>query len=471
MRLTYEKNFPGIIYYLGAILQIFGVVVLFPIMASYYYNEGLEIAFLTPSVVSLSLGALLQKLGKNNEIGYPEAMVLGFLTLSVASLIASLPYLISGMFSCDLNGFINSYFEAASGLTTTGLSAISDVDALPRSILLWRSLTQWIGGLGIVMLFLAILGVPGISASYLYKGEAKSERLEPSIIHTARKLAKIYILITILCTCCYIIADVPPFIALVHALSTVSTGGFSSASSSFTNFPLFAKIFAMLFMICGATSFTIHHKIIKGNFRGAIQSVELRVMLFMLLLATFLLYPFTKSIGDAAFQATSALTTTGFFTINIKHTHPLPKLLLLFFMIVGGCSLSTAGGLKIVRFISLVKGGIWFLRKSMLPRSAIIPIKISKKVLGESEMIMIMCYFFIYIAMLTLGALTLTFYGYEPFEAIFESASAIGTVGLSMGIATQSLPIIPKVVLIAEMFVGRLEIIPLFITVAYFVKK
>jgi len=350
-----------------------------------------------------------------------------------------------------------------SGFTATGLTMFIDVENLPGSILLWRSLTEWIGGVGIIVLFLSVLYKTGTVFQNLYAAEGRTDKIAPSITGTSRRIWGIYGFYTLLSIFVLWLLSVPLFDAVNISMTTLATGGFAVTNNSIAAYPSYVGIAIIPFMILGGISFVAHMKLFKGKIKEFF-TLEVVVMLVILLLSSSFLLFFMDAYSSA-FHATSALTGTGFAISNIADWGEQSKFMLTILMVFGGGFGSTASALKIIRVIVLFYGIVWVVKKRLYPQSAVIPFKIGKKVFDDSGIRDVAIYTTAYLTILVLGAMFFMCIGFTVADSLFEVASAEGNVGLSVGITNPAMHIVGKFVLIVEMWVGRLEIIPVLVLI------
>jgi trk system potassium uptake protein TrkH len=267
------------------------------------------------------------------------------------------------------------------------------------------------------------------------------------------------------------------FEAVTHVLTSVSTGGFSTYTTSLATYTPLIQIGFIILMIFGATSFLSHKRLLTGKLRKVISNREIITFFSIAILFAFILsfhfssLVITSPIKNAFFQTFSAITTTGYSTLEISTLDPFSKLTLTTLMIMGGGAGSTAGGIKMIRVLILLAAIPWLIQRTLLSRRAVIPFKVGKKVLGERDILMVALYFFLYVLLLFSGVFIFIFLGYPFIDSVFEVSSAIGTVGLSTGITSPTLPVIGKIVLIIEMLLGRLEIFPVLAIFGVFSRK
>jgi trk system potassium uptake protein TrkH len=444
-----------------------------PIPIAVAVGEGFLVPyFLIPAVVAFAIGVLLQRFPRA-ELSLGNAMVLVTLAWILLSLFGSVPY----MFGNNMS-FIDSYFESMSGFTATGLTMISGPPGAPphtllpcpQTILLWRSLTEWVGGMGVIVLFLAALLGAGKAARKMYVAEARAERIEPSIRETARSLWKIYVLLTIIGIIGLYFTGMPLFDAVNHSMTGIATGGFTVRNTSFAGYGGPVLSIAIILMLAGAVSFAVHRKVMGGQWRELFKNVEVQLMLTLIALVTIILV-WSVGVQKALFQSTSALTGTGFSTAALSGWGDLQKGMLTVLMVIGGGYGSTSSAIKLIRTIIIVKAVLWLIKRSFLPERAVVPMKLAGRVYNESEIMETAIYAFIYVLVLVGGAIVLMMLGNPAMNAMFESASAQGNVGLSVGITSAAMPAVGKVVFIIQMLVGRLEILPVIALASFFISK
>ena len=454
-------NFKSILSYLGTILEILGILILIPIFIAWIYEENIYLNFLVPATISFILGSFLDRYFKKDELTLGSAVVLSALSFILISLIGSIPYL-------SYLPPLDAVFESVSGFTTTGLTVVVPED-LPNSLLFWRSFTQWIGGIGILIIFLLLISSPGISSYYLYQAQTSGQKIEASVSHTVKKMFKIYSIYTVVGIILLTIAGMPFFDAILHSFTSISTGGFSPKSESigFYNNPSI-EIIIILLMVLGSTSFFVHDKLFKLKFKQYVENMETRIfwiiILFFSVLVSFSFLTLNDPVRNGIFQTFSALTTTGYTTLS-SNIPNVSKSLLIILMIIGGYAGSTAGGIKLVRFGVLGKSIAWISRKISLPPTVITPFKFGKKLMKDADVTIISIFICIYILILSISSVFISFLGYPPLDSFFEVASAEGTVGLSV-IDLKPMHWSGKIVLIINMLFGRLEILP-FLTLFY----
>ncbi|MBI4175811.1 MAG: TrkH family potassium uptake protein [Candidatus Aenigmarchaeota archaeon] len=447
-------EFRSALSHLGIILEIFGILLIIPLLASVALGESINFLFIIAAAVSFVAGTLLDKKLQKKPLDSPSIMALALLGFVSVSMIGAVPYLSSA-------SLLNALFESVSGFTTTGLTAL-DPETLPAGLLFWRSFTQWIGAAGIIIAFIMLVESPGISSNYLYGDETSEEDRQPLI----RKALLAFGAYTLLGIALLSIAGMPLLDSVAHSFSGISTGGFSTRQDSISSFNSAGIEIAMIvLMVLGATSFFLHAKIFRGNFRCYPRNFETKafwifVMVFSMLMAA--------SMGpaplSAVFTAISALTTSGF-----SAAPPLAGsgiILVVILTIIGGFSASSAGGLKLVRAGAMGKAFPWIARKLSYPKEAVIPLKIGERSVKPQEFTIITLFIFMYMLVLVVSTAILSFTGMGAMDSFFLSASAAGNSAFSP-LAVESIHWVGKATLMVVMVVGRLEILPLFVFVRH----
>ncbi len=383
--------------------------------------------------------------------------------------------------------FTSAFFEAVSGFTGTGLTMALRPDLLPRTLQWWRSLMEWIGGMGVIVLMITILAGPGISAATLYYAEARAEKIHPSVRSTVRTMWWIYGLYTMLSALAFFSVGLPPWEAVNHAMTAVATGGFSLWPNSLGHYrSLAVEVVALFSMVAGAISFVVHYQMLVSGPQVLWRDLQTRWLLGALLCGTGILGallvrlgPATLAFRTAAFQYISAMTCTGFQTADLGGWPEAGKFLLTVGMVVGGAAGSTAGGIKVVRLVTLLGGVRWQLRRLLSPPDAVIPCRLGTECYSAEEIYRRLgqaaALFFLWMVFLVAGAFVLAqFYPpgrYTLADFLFEVASAQSNVGLSVGLTHPEMPTLAKLLLAFHMWVGRLEIIPALILVRILLRR
>ena len=447
----------AVLHYLGTITLSMGLLLLLPGLVSVLLNEySVTPAFLFPAILSILTGFALQKTAPKKELDLRLAFVIAALGWLLIALIGGVPYVLAA--KAEL---LDAYFEAMAGFTTTGISVFTP-SQLPQSVIFWRSLTEWIGGVGIVVLFLAIFAPTNVAAK-LYVAEARSERLEPSMARTARKIFYIYSYITLAAILALYISGASVFEAVNHALTALSTGGFSPNDDSYVGVSSQIKLVTMLFMLLGGISFALHQRWMEGNFKKFFSNIEVQAILGIVAVSSLFLYLDGIPAVDAAFTTISALTTTGFTSIDVSSLSEVSKYYLLLLMNIGGGYGATASGIKVIRFLIILKSIEWFVRKITSPRRRVMPFKIQDKIFTEKEVFSTLLFTLLYLFFLALGTFIFILLGHDLMSALFMISSAQGNNGL---VVFTDYNTIEKAVMIFHMWIGRLEIIPVLVLFA-----
>ncbi|VAX37492.1 Trk potassium uptake system protein TrkH [hydrothermal vent metagenome] len=382
-----------------------------------------------------------------------------------------------GAFPLYLSGVVETYtdalFEIASGFTTTGSTIFTDIESLPRGILFWRSLTHWLGGMGIIVLYIALLPALGTQSSQLYKAEAPGlmvERVEPRIKETAKNLWAIYFLLSFLEVIFLMLCKMPLFDALCHTFGTMATGGFSTKNASMGAYGANVQWVVLIFMVLAGVNFILHYQFLRGHFKAPWKNEEFRFYIFIILiltpiftivlkLNTFSLQPFRESL----FQIVSILTTTGYTTVNFNLWPTALQVILVILMFLGGCGGSTGGGMKVIRFLLAIKVALCSIVQAVFP-NAILPVKFNGKALEDKLIMAVLSYFIIFILLFLFGALLFSITeSCDVVTALTASLSALSNIGPGLGqvgaaenFAWISSP--GKWLLIFLMLAGRLEL-------------
>lgn len=404
-----------------------------------------------------------------NKITAKDGLAIVGISWVCLSLFGALPLYFSGV----AGSFTNAFFEVVSGYTTTGSSIFSNVEILPRGILFWRSLTQWLGGSGIIVLYIALLPALGSHTFQLYKAEAPGivvDRVDPRIKETAKNLFIVYILLTFIQVGLMCLGGMPIFDSLCHSFSTISTGGFSTKNASMGYYSPFIQWVVIIFMFLGGTNFVLHLLALKRKPDPYFRDEEFRyyfsaTAMFIVLFTAVLWYQHSTAapLRDAAFQIISITTTTGFISTDYDLWPNSLKFMLVIMMLVGGCGGSTSGGMKIIRHILALKISLRSIRQAALP-NAILPIKFNGKAFPDKIVLAVLSFFAIYTILTIVGTLFLCLAeGIDIVSAFSACAASLGNVGpgLNKVGAVQNygwLSSPGKWMLSCLMLIGRLEL-------------
>lgn len=437
-------NIPIIYKALGTLLLLEALLLGLCFGMGFYFGEVNHLTFGLPSALAAVIGALLLYFGRHaeNRMGRRDGFLIVSLTWVVFSLVGMLPFIVSGY----QPRVAAAFFETMSGFTTTGATAFTDIDALPHSILLWRSITHWIGGMGIVFFTIAVLPNMGGGDVKLFSAEAtglKIGKLHPRISTTARWLWSIYSLLTITCMAAYFFGGMGLFDALCHSLSTIGTGGFSTHTASIAWFqsPRLQWIVTLFMFLASVNSTLLYLFFIKRRVRDVLHDDELRCFLVIFFVAAFsimgiLMYAdhmdFATALRSAFFNTASLQSTTGFSDEDFMKWHPTIWLILLLISIIGACAGSTSGGLKSVRVLM-----VWRLTKAefkkMLHPHAVLPVRINNTVITSQTARTVFVFFVVYFMLIMLSTFAMVAMGLSLLDAFGLAISSFSNVGPSIG--------------------------------------
>ena len=481
-----KLNFRIIFHIMGLLLLCNGGFMLLAVLASWYYQDGVTMGISTASVSTMLSGLLLMYFTRDHrkELKQREGYIVVTFGWIFMSLSGTLPYVMTE----SIPSFTNSFFETMSGYTTTGASILNDIESIPEGILFWRSLTHWIGGMGIIVLAIAILPLLGIGGMQLFSAESPgpgTDKLKPRITDTAKRLWFIYVGFTIAETILLKAAGMSMFDAVNHALSTMATGGFSTknASAAYWNDNPLIQYILIIFMFLAGTNFVLSYFGFKGRFRRVLHDEEFRWYSGFLgvftLIAALVIY-FQADLGlssidhpmvwgeaesafrHALFQVLAIVTTTGF--VSADYTLWTPFLTVFFFgmFFLGGSAGSTSGGVKVMRHMIMIKNGLTEFKRSLHP-NAILPVRFNGKALRSEIVFNILGFFILYMLSFIIGAVVLASLGLDFTTSIGGAATSLGNVGPSFGALGpvnnfDALPAAGKWWCAFLMLIGRLEL-------------
>lgn len=455
----------------GMIMVGIGLMCLVPIIVDLIYFEFNFLGFIIPSLISIGLGLFFTKYFEeysSNKMRLKHGMIISALAWLWASVIGGAIMLLVS----DLS-FINGVFESMSALTGSGVTMYQNVEVLPHSILFFRSIEQWVGGLGIIVMTVAILTRPGTASSKLYQSEAREERLKPSIKATLMQTIKIYLIYTMLGICLYLLAGMSVFDSICNTFTIISTGGMSikNANMGFYHNDVIYLI-SIVLMILGATSFLVHYKVIKTRGKSLIQDLQFKVMISLIAIVAVILYFVSDIVPiDLLFTIVSAATTTGAsvnsFDVMIGWP-PFVLICIMALMLIGGSSGSTVGAIKLSRVIVFFKGIYKHIREILSPEGRVVPIKISKTKVNEKTVSDSGNFITLYMIFILVSWALFCLYGHDPFNSLFDTISIQGNNGVILGEINFSLEDPLKLACIFNMWSGRLEIYPVLITLRAF---
>jgi trk system potassium uptake protein TrkH len=462
---------------LGVLVMLFSTTLLPPMAVSVWYHDGEITHFSITFATALVVGVLLWWPWHKREmtIGIRDSFAVVALMWTAMSALGAIPF----MLGLHLD-FYEALFEAASGYTTTGSTVIVGLDNLSPSMLLYRTEIQWVGGIGVIVLAVALLPMLGVGGMQLYRAEVpgpfKDERMTPRIARSARSLSALYIVFTALCALCYWLAGMTPLDAVSNSFSTLSTGGYSNHDASFAYYdsPLIETI-AEVFMLIGGISFSVHFVAWRAfSLRPYGQDTQTKAFLLtvggliivtaLVLLATATEEPL-QAVRYATFEVISIITTTGYGIADFSAWPLALPVLLIFSTFVGGAAASTAGGIKVIRFVVLAKQGAVHLRRLIHPHS-LQPIRVDGRVVPEGIIESIWGFFTVYIGVFAVLMLVLMLDGLDQVTAFSAIATCINNTGPGLGAVSVNFVGVDnfgKVVCVVAMLLGRLEIFTLLV--------
>jgi len=464
---------------LGILLMLFSLTMLPPIAISLYFDDQQLNAFLHAFILTLGIGTLvwLPVKGKKRELRVRDGFVVTVLFWLVLSVSGSIPLYLS---EAPALSYVDAYFESLSGLTTTGATVITGIDALPQSILWYRQQLQWFGGMGIIVLAVAILPMLGIGGMQLYRAEApgpvKDSKLTPRITETAKTLWYIYLGLTVICALAYWLAGMSLFDAVAHSFSTIAIGGYSTHDASIGFFNNTAiELIAILFMFLSGVNFALHFTAWRSNNPLVyLRDPEFRfyaTVIGMVAITTILTLMYTRTYGPVEsiikglFEVVSIATTTGFATADFSNWPFVLPFLLFLVAFIGGCAGSTGGGMKAIRVLLIYKQGLREIKRLIHP-NAIIPVKLGKKPVPDRVLEAIWGFFSVYMFVFVVLLLMLLATGLDQVTAWSAVGACINNLGPGLGevaVHYGDLPSSAKWILCFAMLLGRLEIFTLLI--------
>lgn len=428
---------------LSFIIRMEALFMLTGIPFAIYYDEPVQpllFSALITGVVGFLIWFLFRKKIGKKGIGKREGYLIVALSWVVISAFGTLPYLISGV----IPSFTNAYFETISGFTTTGASVLNDIEALPKSLLYWRAMTQWIGGMGIIVLTVAILPFLGIGGMQLLVAEMPGitpDKLRPRITATAKRLWAIYLLFTVLEVILLWLGEMNFFDSITHSFATMATGGFSTKNDSIAGFSPYTQYIIILFMILAGTNFTVHYLGLHRKFAKVWKNQEFRVYITIFVVASLIItfgliifqeYRWEEAFRDSLFSVVSILTTTGFVTSDYLLWPSFLWMIIFLLMFVGGSAGSTGGGMKVVRLYLLFKNSWIELKRAMHPK-AIILVKFNGKSVSQDIIFNVMAFFLIYMIIFAAGTLILSIVGIDFETSVGATIATLGNIGPGIG--------------------------------------
>ena len=428
---------------LGLLLLVEGIAMLIAMAVALLYGEHDAMAFLISAVINLGSGALITLLTwkAKKDIGKREGFVIVTMVWIVFSLFGSFPYMISGA----IPNFTDAFFETISGFTTTGSSILNDIESLPHGILFWRSISQWLGGMGIIVLSLAILPVFGIGGMQLFIAEVPGptpDKISPRITQTAKTLWGIYMLFTAAETLLLWAGGMSFYDAICHGFTTMATGGFSTKQASIAHWSSpYIQYVITVFMFLAGTNFTLSYLAMKGKFSSIFKDEEFKyygiiILSFTAIITIGLLVSshlqFEPAFRDSIFQVVSIVTTTGYATADYLLWKPILTMLIFALFFFGGSAGSTGGGIKIMRIVLLSKNGYYELKRLIHPH-AIIPVKFNKHSVDSKIVTNVLAFFMLYMVIFFVSTIIFTLIEPDMESSMGAVATSLGNIGPGLG--------------------------------------
>lgn len=471
-------NYRVIFNFIGFLLILDGIAMMLGTPFSLYYGDNdILVLLLTGSVISTA-GFIIFFFTKKNrgEITKREGYIVVSIGWIIMSLFGALPFVIHGA----IPSFTDAFFETMSGFTTTGSSILNDIEAVPHGLLFWRSLTQWLGGMGFIVLSLAILPLLGIGGMQLFVAEVPGptkDKIHPRVRETAKRLWGIYVLLTALEVVLLLIGGMNLFDAINHSFTTMATGGFSTKQASIAHYNSpYIEYIIIAFMFMAGMNFSLHYFLLHRNFKQVGKNEELRFYAFLIFAFTVIIsvghfinhnIGLEKAIRESLFQVVSMITTTGYVTADYELWGVFYHALFFLMLFIGGSAGSTGGSVKVVRHLLLMKNMALELRRLVHPR-AVIPVRFNNVSVSKDIIFNIMAFLLFYLAIFVTGTIFMTLIGLDFLTAMGSVATCLGNVG--PGIATVGpvdnfahIPDIGKWVLSFLMLLGRLELFTILI--------
>jgi trk system potassium uptake protein TrkH len=466
-------NIRLILNLIGVLLILDGIFMLLGIPFSIYYGDN-DIFALAVSGAGTSILGLISFLFTRQEkkqITKRDGYVVVSLGWFIMSVFGAIPFVIHGA----IPSYTDAFFETISGFTTTGASILNDIESLPHGLLFWRSVTQWLGGMGMIVLSLAILPILGIGGMQLFVAEVPGptkDKIHPRIKETAKRLWGIYFFLTLVEAGLLYYGGMTVFDSICHSFTTMATGGFSTKQASIAHFNSpFIHYVIILFMFLAGTNFTVHYHLLHGRFSAIKKNDEFKfyftvIVIFLLIVFTGLViheYATTEqSFRDALFQVVSIVTTTGYVTSDYELWGSFFQLFFFLLLFVGGCAGSTGGGIKMVRHLLLLKNSTIELRRLIHPR-AVIPVRFNRVSIPENIISNVLAFFLFYVSIFVIGSIVMSMMGLDFKSALGSVATSLGNVGPAIGSVGPSsnfahLPAFGKWFLSLLMLMGRLEL-------------
>ena len=467
------NNYKTVFFAIGVLLVILGAFMLIPFFVQFIYDEKNN-TFLLSALVTAFIGTLLvlTNLEENKKLNLQQAFLLTTLSWLGIAIFGCLPFLLS-----NLNlSFVDAFFESMSGITTTGSTIITNLDDAPKSILIWRAILQWLGGIGVIVMAITILPLLNIGGMQLFRMESSdtAEKILPKTREITLIISIIYLALTFTCGISYWAVGMNIFDSIAHSMTTIATGGFSTYSGSIGHFqnPRI-EIISIIFIILGSIPFIAYLKFVKGDKKIFLKDAQIKGLIYILIISILLMflylmlsnkeYSFSENLRISTFNVVSVLSGTGYVTADFSSWGNFPLIFFLFLMFIGGCAGSTTCGIKIFRFQILSHFIINQIKKLVYPHG-VFSIKYNNEKINDTFIYSIITFIFLYFFIFFILAALLSVNGLDFITAISGSASAISNVGPGLGNVIgpngnfSDLPNFSKLSLSLGMLLGRLEL-------------
>jgi len=487
-----------IFYTLGNLLICLAGTMLLPLCVAIYYQVAADepridlVAFISSFVLTIIVGLILRfsMRARQQELGIREGFAVVALGWVTVAFFGAFPYMFAGVFKTSsrlpLTEFSFCYFESIAGFTTTGATVLTEIEHLSHAMLFWRSFSHWLGGMGIVVLAVAILPMLGVGGMQLFRAEApgpQTDRLTPRIAQTAKLLWGVYLLLSVVETVLLHLGGMSLFDALCHTFGTMATGGFSTKNLSIAHYDsVYIDLIISLFMFLAGTNFALHYRALRGNVKAYLQDTEFKFYCVVIAVSITLIswntvrfqvdgqVPYESmwtSLRYATFQVMSIITTTGYGTADFEKWPALSQFILVTLMFYGGCAGSTGGGMKQVRFLLLIKQSGAEIKRIIFPH-AVLPIRVNDRVVPAEVMTNVLGFFFFFIGIFAIVTCVMATLGLDLVSAAGCTIATMGNIGPGLGSVGPTdnyahIPTAGKLILSFCMLLGRLELYTLLI--------
>ena len=475
-------NYRLIVNILGMLLMLIALFVPVGALFSVYYGDDDIFALVISSLITFFSGFLLwaatgfQRASRGTELRKREGYLIVSLSWIIISAFGAIPFVLYGA----IPSYTDAFFETISGFTTTGASVLNDIEAMPHGLLFWRSMTHWLGGMGIIVLSLAILPLLGVGGAQLFDAEMAGptkDKIHPQIQGTAKRLWGVYFVLTALETVLLMFGGMSFFDALCHAFGTMATGGFSTKQASVAYYnSAYIDYVILIFMFIAGTNFTLHYHAFHGRFRNFVKDDEFRFYFWMTLslviITAFTIFRHTpagveKSFRDSAFQVVSIISSTGYATADYERWSEYSTYMFLVMLFFGASAGSTTGGIKMIRLLLLSRNGLLELKRLIHPH-ALVPVRLNGKIVPENIIQNVLAFFVLYILIFVTGSLIMVATGMDILSAMGAVAASLGCIGPGIGTVGpmgnyHDVSVFGKWFLSFCMLLGRLEIFTIFV--------